>query len=167
MLTNLQKNIRLSAHYAAQRVIENWIDGETTFTGSLSHAQRRQKVLDMLVENGFGRFLLEKQDPDYKHSALQLASYSYVQTKCNEYSAWNAFKKFSVLEVQAYLEFLGNYNAGKLFADVEECLEYIQDEFGSEGHVSGPGRPFNNGWHYHLTKSGKRIVGDIHGGLDI
>ena len=161
MLTNLQKNIRLSAHYAAQRMIENYIDNETPF-GPLSHAQRRQKVLDLLVENAFSRFLLEKQDSNYKYSALQLAAYSYVQTECNEYAAWNTYNKFSVPEVAAYLEFIGDEKT-----DAAACLEYIRDEFGSEGSGSGPGRPFNNGWLYYLSKSGKRIVGDIHGGLDI
>ncbi len=161
MLTNLQKNIRLSAHYAAQRVIENYIDGETPY-GPLSHAQRRQKVLDLLVENGFSRFLLEKQDPDYKYSALQLASYSYVQTRQSEYYSWNAYNKFSVTEVAAYLEFIGDEKT-----DSKACLEYIRDEFGCEGYESGPGRPFNNGWTYYLSKSGKRIIGDIHGGLDV
>jgi len=160
-LNELQTRIMHAAHLAAQTVIENnlkdWelLNPRSAETRWSSQAQKREKILSMLAEEGYGRFLLEKSD-----YGISVAPYSYTETKRDCDGGWHARAKYSVAEVAAYLQARG-------LQDLTSPLEFICETCDCEPSYSGPGRAFNSGWQHHLSVSGKRIIGDYSAGYDV
>jgi len=159
-LTTQQSTILQAAHYAAQEQIEYYVaemceERVVFYSENISKAQKRKKILDMLVEHGFGRFLLEY---DSSFGGYYIAPYSYTEIRTEE--DIRVYKKYSVSEVVAYLDFRG------LLA-TRSAIGYIKEQFNTSGMSGGPGQPFSRGWGHYLSKSGKRIIGNYYAGLDI
>lgn len=154
-LNMFQARIMHSAHYAAQQVIEKELADEFN-SRKLSKAKQRKRILDELENNGFGRFLLEKNE----FIGLSIAPYSYTETDKDEHGSWSAQVKYNVSEVVAYL------NSRRLLS-IDTAIDYISSSFGSEPYYGGPGQAFNSGWNHHTSKCGKRIIGEYSAGYDI
>jgi hypothetical protein len=160
MLTNLEKNIKLNAHYAAQKTAEHFVLNEyDNCNKPKSKAYVRKQVLNLLEKTGFARFMVNKC-ADLE--AISLQSYSYQQTEADESYAWFAREKYSVTEVTAYLEFLGQSNVTP-----QDCVDYLTEEYGFDPFDTGPGKAFSSGRYFVLSKSKARIVAYTGGGLDV